>query len=166
MWGDRQLVSPGNPLNRWIVPMERRVDDFKLKSGRRISTPFDELVIFSTNMEPTELIDPAFLRRIPYKIELYGPSIEDYRQTFKQVAESSELELPDDILSYVVEQLEAREDLHLAYYQPKFITDHVIAACRFLGVPPEFTRGRVSDALVNLYLHFESERDRARQSGE
>ncbi len=66
----RQLVSPGDLLNRWIVPMESRVDYFKLKSGRSVSIPFDELLIFSTNMEPTELIDPAFLRRIPYKIEL------------------------------------------------------------------------------------------------
>lgn len=162
----RQLVSPGDLLNRWIVPMESRVDYFKLKSGRSISLPFDELVIFSTNMEPTDLIDSAFLRRIPYKIEIYGPSIEDYRLTFKQVAESSEFELPDDILSYVIEQLEAREELHLAYYQPKFITDHVIAACKYLGVPREFTRERVSDALVNLYVHFESARDRDAKSGE
>ncbi len=153
----RQLVSPGDLLNRWIVPMESRVDYFKLKSGRSVSIPFDELLIFSTNMEPTELIDPAFLRRIPYKIELSEPSIEEYRRTFMQVAESAGVELPDDILTYVIDLLEARDEFHLAFYQPKFITDHVIATCQYLGEPASFTRERIIDAFENLYLHFSGE---------
>ncbi|MFP6743114.1 MAG: hypothetical protein VCD33_16065 [Alphaproteobacteria bacterium] len=72
----RQLVDPGKLLNRWIVPMENRVDFFKLKTGRTIEIPFDELLIFSTNMAPQDLIDPAFLRRIPYKIELGAPTLD------------------------------------------------------------------------------------------
>ena len=70
----RQIVSPESLLNRWIVPMESRVDYFKLNSGKSFMIPFDELLIFSTNLAPNDLMDPAFLRRIPYKIELFAPT--------------------------------------------------------------------------------------------
>ena len=150
----RQMVSPEHILNRWIVPMESGVDSFKLKSGRTISVPFDALLIFATNLEPGDLIDPAFLRRIPYKIELFGPTIEEYRQVFRQVASDSGMEFPDDILNFVVDQLESGDSLHLGYYQPKFITDHVVAACKFRETPPRFSRELITNALNNLYLHF------------
>src|SRR6202051_423247 len=66
----RQLVSPGNLLNRWIVPLESRIDFLKLHTGKSFRIPFEEMVMFATNLEPEELIDPAFLRRLPYKIEV------------------------------------------------------------------------------------------------
>jgi hypothetical protein len=72
----RQLVSPTSLLNRWIVPLEGRVDYLKLHTGKSFSIPFEELVIFSTNLEPEDLMDPAFLRRLPYKIEVGAPSLE------------------------------------------------------------------------------------------
>ena len=70
----RQIVSPTNLLNRWIVPLESKVDYLKLHTGKTFSIPFEELVIFSTNLEPEDLMDPAFLRRLPYKIEVGAPS--------------------------------------------------------------------------------------------
>ena len=73
----RQIISPKELLNRWIVPLESRVDYLKLHTGKSFAVPFDELVIFSTNMEPSDLMDPAFLRRIPYKLEIGGPSRDD-----------------------------------------------------------------------------------------
>ena len=69
----RQLVSPAQLLNRWIVPLESRVDFMKLHTGKTFMIPFDEIVIFSTNLEPSDLMDPAFLRRIPYKLEIKAP---------------------------------------------------------------------------------------------
>ena len=71
-------------LNRWIVPLESRVDYLKLHTGKTFSIPFEELVIFSTNLEPEDLMDPAFLRRLPYKIEVGPPSREHYRKIFDQ----------------------------------------------------------------------------------
>ena len=150
----RQMVSPERLLNRWIVPMESGVDSFKLKTGRTISIPFDALLIFATNLEPGDLIDQAFLRRIPYKIELFKPTIEEYRRVFRRVAADQDLEMPDDILNFVIDQLEAGDSLDLGFYQPKFITDHVVAACKFRETPPAFSRELVSEALNNLYLHF------------
>ncbi len=80
----RQLVSPANLLNRWIVPLESRVDYLKLHTGKSFSIPFEELVIFSTNLEPEDLMDPAFLRRLPYKIEVGPPDLEHYRTDLRE----------------------------------------------------------------------------------
>ncbi|MEE9250166.1 MAG: AAA family ATPase, partial [Alphaproteobacteria bacterium] len=79
----RQLVRPEDLLNRWITPMEKRVDYLTLNTGKTFSIPFDELLIFSTNLLPEDIMDPAFLRRIPYKVELAAPSIENYRTLFE-----------------------------------------------------------------------------------
>ncbi len=97
--------------------MESRIDFFKLRTGKSFHVPFDELLIFSTNMEPDDLMDPAFLRRIPYKIELFEPSAENFRRTFDVVAANANLELPDDVFEYVVDQLQGRNNFRLAYYQ-------------------------------------------------
>ena len=82
----RQLVSPTTLLNRWIVPLESRIDYLKLHTGKSFSIPFDELVIFSTNLEPEDLMDPAFLRRLPYKIEIGAPSVEMYKRIFTKMS--------------------------------------------------------------------------------
>lgn len=153
----RQLVDPGKLLNRWIVPMENRVDYFKLKTGRTIEIPFDALLIFSTNMEPRDLIDPAFLRRIPYKIELGAPTVDEYRDAFRRVAKSADIELPDDILEFIIDQVTANQDLGLGFYQARFITEHVAAACKYLGEPLVFSRDSVTDVLENLYISYDNE---------
>ena len=69
----RQLVSPTNLLNRWIVPLENKIDYLKLHTGKTFTIPFEEIIVFSTNLEPEDLMDPAFLRRLPYKIEVGAP---------------------------------------------------------------------------------------------
>ncbi len=82
----RQLVRPRDLLNRWIVPLENRIDYLTLHTGRKIEVPFDVLVIFSTNLPPKDLVDEAFLRRLRHKIEISDPSYEDFRDIFKDVA--------------------------------------------------------------------------------
>ncbi len=93
----RQLVSPEALLNRWIVPLESRVEYLKLHTGKSFSLPFDELVVFSTNLAPRDLMDAAFLRRIPYKLEIGGPKPEEYRKIFKLVAKAFDIEVPDSV---------------------------------------------------------------------
>ena len=82
----RQMISPTVLLNRWIVPLESRVDYLKLHTGKSFSIPFEELVMFSTNLEPEDLMDPAFLRRLPYKIEIGVPSVGVYKRIFTGLA--------------------------------------------------------------------------------
>jgi hypothetical protein len=146
----RQLVSPTNLLNRWIVPLESRIDYLKLQTGKSFSIPFDELVIFSTNLEPEDLMDPAFLRRLPYKIAIGAPDLERYREIFEKECVRQGLELRDDIFNYVVRKIREEKALELAAYQPRFIVDQVIATCRFMGEPPQFKARYVDYAIDNL----------------
>jgi hypothetical protein len=147
----RQIVAPEALLNRWIVPLESRVDFLKLHTGKSFSLPFDELVIFSTNLAPGELMDPAFLRRIPYKIEIGAPSKEDYRRIFRAVAKGAGLEEVDEMCQFVIAELREKNDFPLASYQPKFIIDQVRAACKFRGIHPQFKAEFVERALKNLF---------------
>ena len=147
----RQLVSPEALLNRWIVPLESRIEYLKLHTGKSFSLPFDELVVFSTNLSPRDLMDPAFLRRIPYKLEIGGPNPSDYRQIFKLVARAMEMDASDEIIDMVIRTLTVENDFPLASYQPKFVIDQVRAACKFEGIAPQFRPELVEMALGNLF---------------
>ncbi len=147
----RQIVKPVDLLNRWIVPLESRVDYLKLHTGKSFQIPFDELVIFSTNLAPADLMDPAFLRRIPYKLPTEAPSRETFHAIFRKVAEQADMSLPDDIFDYVMTELRENNDFPLACYQPKFVVDQVIDACKYDGVAPDFKHDLVAMAMGNLY---------------
>lgn len=149
----RQIVSPDELLNRWIVPLQSRVDYLRLHSGKSFQIPFDELVIFSTNLAPDDLMDPAFLRRIPYKLETKDPELDAFRAIYEAVARNSGLELTDEIFDFTVNQIVEVSGKTLAAYQPKFIIDQVISACKFEGIPLEFNKPHVEDALSNLYVN-------------
>jgi hypothetical protein len=147
----RQLVSPEALLNRWIVPLESRKDHMKLHTGKSFSLPFDALVVFSTNMPPGQLMDPAFLRRIPYKIEVAGPSPAEFAESFRAVARARGVEASDEIIGFVVSELTERRGLALAAYQPGFIVGQVLAACKYRGVPPACHRDVLAFAIGNLH---------------
>src|SRR6202041_1929435 len=116
----RQLVSPTDLLNRWIVPLENRVDYLKLHTGKSFSIPFEELIMFSTNLEPEDLMDPAFLRRLPYKIEIGAPTLDLYRKIFEKEAERQGLTVADDIFEFIVYKIREEKELDFAAYHPKF----------------------------------------------
>ncbi len=145
----RQIVPPDHLLNRWIVPLEKRVDFLKLHTGKSFEIPFDALVVFSTNLTPSDLMDPAFLRRIPYKVEIKNPSLEDYCRIFQAVADNAGIELTQDMLQQVVGFMK-QIGKNLANYQPKFICDQIVASCRYEGISIEASPERVARALKNL----------------
>ena len=147
----RQKVAPEDILNRWIVPLNSRVDYLNLHTGKSTQIPFDELVIFSTNLHPNELMDPAFQRRIAYKLETLEPEEDLFRKVFEGMAGKQGLELTDEVYNQVIAEIQANE-APLAYFQPKFIVDQVLASCKFEGVAPAFTKENIEDALTNLYV--------------
>jgi len=146
----RQLVSPTNLLNRWIVPLESRFDNLKLQNGKSFRVPFEEMVIFSTNLDPEDLMDPAFLRRLPYKIEVGGPSRERYKIIFEKECERQGLPLSPEDFELILREITEGKGLELAAYQPRFIVDQVMATCRFLRQPPRFEPRFIEYALNNL----------------
>jgi len=146
----RQIVSPTNLLNRWIVPMESRIDFLKLHTGKSFSIPFEALVIFSTNLDPEDLMDNAFLRRLPYKIEVGAPNVHTYRAIFQKLCARAGLVFTDDIFEVLLYKVTREKGLALAAFQPKFIVDQVVSIARFMGVPPQFDIASIDYALDNL----------------
>src|SRR5690349_9168366 len=100
----RQRMNPFELLNRWIVPLEKRFDYLGLANGIKIQVPFDQLLIFSTNLEPKDLVDDAFLRRIPYKINVADPSEGEFRALFKMMCEIIGFEHREGLITQVIEQ--------------------------------------------------------------
>jgi hypothetical protein len=146
----RQLVSAANLLNRWIVPLESRVDFLKLHTGKSFSVPFEELVVFSTNLDPEDLMDPAFLRRLPYKLEVAAPGEPTFREIFSNVARAANLTASAGLLDSVIQTITKTKNMELAAYHPRFIVDQVLAACRFTRQPPQFEPRFVTYAIDNL----------------
>jgi hypothetical protein len=160
----RQRMAPTELLNRWIIPMENRVDYLKLRTGKSFSIPFDELVIFSTNLSPADLMDPAFLRRIPYKIHMGGPTRSEYQVTFAKEAATHGLTVSEDIFEMIVQRLTAGKH-GLAFYQPRFICEQVLEISRCFGLPPVITRNLAEEALSNLYVVEEDSQSAAPHRG-
>ncbi len=147
----RQRAKPEDILNRWIVPLNSRVDYLTTNTGKSIKIPFDEIVIFSTNMHPDDLMDPAFQRRISYKLETVEPEEDLFFRVFSNFAAKAGLVALPDIYRRIVDTVRANK-APLAYFQPKFIVEQVLASCKFEGISPQFTMDNVDDALANLFV--------------
>jgi|LakMenEpi03Aug12_release.lakeMendotaPanAssembly.Ray.scaffolds.fasta_scaffold10313_2 hypothetical protein len=100
----RQRMSVDELLNRWIVPLEKRYDYLNMVSGKKTQVPFDQLVIFSTNLEPRDLVDEAFLRRIPYKIEVSNPSEESFRKLFEIMCQKFSIPYRSAVIDYLIQK--------------------------------------------------------------
>jgi hypothetical protein len=152
----RQLVKPTDLLNRWIVPLENRVDYLKLHTGKSFSIPFEELVMFSTNLEPEDLMDPAFLRRLPYKIEIGAPTLDNFRIIFEKECARQGMEAEEGIFEYIAHKIRYEKNMDFAAYQPRFIVDQVVATCRFMEQTLHFEPRYIDYALDNLRVRHKS----------
>ncbi len=153
----RQLVTPKALLNRWITPLEDRIDHLKLNSGKSFMLPFDELVLFATNLSPKDLMDTAFLRRIPYKIEVPSQNTKAWGEIFQKVATDINVDAPASVVDTIANEIDSWPDVSLAGYQPKFIIEQVQAACRFAKIPFEFKPQYINMALNNLHARDKSQ---------
>ena len=115
----RQRMTTDQLLNRWIVPLEKRYDFLNLASGKKIQVPFDQLIVFSTNLEPKQLVDDAFLRRIPYKIEVTDPDEQAFRQLLKIMAGKLGVEYNEEAVDYLIEKHYRAVNRKLRCCQPR-----------------------------------------------
>ena len=148
----RQLVRPRDLLNRWIVPLENRIDYLSLHTGRKIELPFDVLVIFSTNLPPRDLVDEAFLRRLRHKIEIGDPSYEEYREIFRRVASAKGVAYSDQGLAYLLEEWYAKHNINLRASHPRDLCDQIIDISRFMNVEPSMSRELLDRATASYFV--------------
>ncbi len=149
----RQAVEPKDILNRWILPLQNHVDYLALNTGKKFQVPFDSLLIFSTNLQPADLMDEAFLRRIPYKIMMARPSVEDYCEILRRVCRNYKLELPDGIAEYLINDYYRKYNLPLSANHPKFLIDCIVDYYRYLDQPPRIGEDMIVFALRNLTVN-------------
>jgi predicted ATPase with chaperone activity len=148
----RQRVRPHELLNRWIFPLERQVDYLTLHTGKKFALLFDQLVIFATNFPPEELMDPAQLRRVHYKMKINPPTADEFREIFQRICDSYGLEFTEEILAYLLNSFYIKHKIPFAGFHPKFIAEHVIAASNYLGTEPRISRQLLADSLENMVI--------------
>jgi predicted ATPase with chaperone activity len=148
----RQQTNPQNLLNRWIVTLDRGVDFLSMHTGTKFDIPFDQLVIFSTNLEPSSLVDEAFLRRIRYKIRVEHPNKKEFEKIFQNICSASEIPFDADIFAYLLNHYYDRLGVQFNACHPRDIMDHIIDDSRYYNRPPELTREAVDSAWENYFV--------------
>lgn len=131
----RQRVSPAELLNRWIVPLENRMDFLTLASGQKIEVPFEQLIIFSTNIDPNDLVDEAFLRRIPYKIEITDPTDDEFLDLFNIHAEEMGCDFNPDAVELLLDEHYRPHGRARRRCHPRDIMHQVNNLCKYYDLP-------------------------------
>jgi predicted ATPase with chaperone activity len=147
----RQQVRPKDLLNRWIVPLEKGVDFLTLNNGRKIEVPFFVLIVFSTNLDPKDLVDEAFLRRIRYKIEVGNPTYEEFREIFKIMCRILKVPYDEQGLAYLLNEWYIKHDRDLRFVHPRDILSQLIDIATYLNRPPTLTKDLL-DRACNSYF--------------
>ncbi len=148
----RQLVRPRDLLNRWIVPLENRLDFLTLHTGRKIEIPFDVLVVFSTNLPPKDLVDEAFLRRLRHKIEIGDPTYEEYREIFQRVAAAKGVAYSDQGLAYLLQEWYVKRGRKLRASHPRDLCDQILDHAHYLNTTPELSRDLIDRAAESYFV--------------
>jgi SpoVK/Ycf46/Vps4 family AAA+-type ATPase len=144
-------MRPEDLLNRWIVPLESRVDYLTLHTGKKFQVPFDVLTVFATNLDPLSLADEAFLRRIPYKIEVGDPTIEQFTRILEMNCRRRDLRFHPVIAAYLQRRHYAPIGRRLRSCHPRDLLDQVTALCRYRGIEPVLNRDML-DAACDAYF--------------
>ncbi len=148
----RQRMRPEELLNRWIVPLESRIDYLTLHTGKKIQVPFDVLIVFATNLDPKSLADEAFLRRIPYKIAVGDPTVDEFMEIFELNCERRRLRFHSVMVQYLQRRHYGPAQRPLRACHPRDLLDQVIALCRYRGVEPAITRELLDRACQSYFV--------------
>jgi len=148
----RQQISPQQLLNRWIINLDRQIDFLSLHTGMKFEIPFDQLVIFATNLEPRTLVDEAFLRRMRYKIKIDHPTDSEFRRIFERVCQMNGLDYEDQLCDYLIEHWYRHRSLPLNACHPRDLVGHILDHSRYAGRPPEMTREALDRACENYFV--------------
>jgi hypothetical protein len=148
----RQLVAPRDLMNRWIVPLDRRLDYLSLRTGHKFAVPFDVVVVFSTNLRPGDLVDEAFLRRLGYKIYLGPLSEEEYRAVFRDVCVEFGIDHSDEAFAYLLRSHHDREDKPRLACYPRDLLSQLRDYSIYEGTPAKLTAEALDRAWHNYFI--------------
>jgi len=148
----RQRLRPDELLNRWVVPLDRRIDFLTLAGGKKIEVPFEMLIVFASNMDPAELVDPAFLRRIQTKIKIGEVSTEQFCEIFRRVAAEKRVNydpgIPTDLIDFI--KISLKQELRSCY--PRDIMNQICWAAQYEGLQPYVDRASLKRAIDAYFL--------------
>ena len=148
----RQRVPPRDLLNRWIVPLEKRIDFLTLHTGGKFPVPFDCLLIFATNLDPAELVEEAFLRRIHYKIAVVDPTREQYEEIFRRCCLNEGLAYDPEMVAYIYSEFYDKRRIPARGCHPRDLIGHVGDISKYREVAPELTMELVDRACRSYFL--------------
>lgn len=148
----RQQIRPRDLLNRWIVPLENRIDFLTLANGRKIEIPFEVLVVFSTNLPPKDLVDEAFLRRIRHKIEIIDPSPDEFREIFRRMCEQKKVTYDDRGLAYLIQEWYIKRNRKLRANHPRDICEQILDVASYLGTEPALNKEMIDRACESYFV--------------
>ncbi len=148
----RQLVKPVDLLNRWIVPLEKRVDYLTLHTGKKFPVPFDSLLIFATNLDPDDLVDEAFFRRIRYKVKAEDPTREEYSQILFNVCRGKDIKFVPEAVAYLFKRYYGELGLHPRSCHPRDLMDQLVDFANFYGVPPVMSKTLIDRACQSYFV--------------
>jgi hypothetical protein len=154
----RQQVRPMDLLNRWIVPLEKRYDYLTTTTGTKIEVPFDELLIFSTNLDPNQLADEAFLRRIKYKIEIRDPDEAQFRRIWELVCKGKRVEYDERGIDYLIEKWYRPNGRPFRMCQPRDLLDQMMSMAKYNMERVNFSPDLI-DAACETYFISNQQRD-------
>jgi hypothetical protein len=158
----RQRIRPRDLLNRWIVPLESRVDFLTLHTGKKFEMTFDLLIVFATNLNPESLADEAFLRRIPYKIYANNPTAEEFTKIFALNCKRQNISFDPVIIEYLQRRYYEPRGLDMRSCHPRDLVAQVVDMCRYQNAVPQITRELLDQACRNYFLDEQSTKQAAR----
>ncbi len=147
----RQRMSVSELLNRWIVPLEKRYDFLNLPNGKKIQVPFDQLIVFSTNLQPKDLVDDAFLRRIPYKIDVTDPDEGLFRELFRIIAPKMGFEHDEAALDYLIAKHFRAANRPFRFCHPRDLLLQIRNHCHYQNQPATMTPEAFDFAVANYF---------------
>lgn len=148
----RQMVSPAELLNRWIVPLESGFDFLRLRTGQTLQIPFRQLIVFSTNLDPDELVDDAFLRRIQMKVEVSSPDERMFFQIFAMMAQNLDVPLEKDGFMYLLQKWYREPEREFQAVHPRDILKIIVSIADYEGIEPRLSPQLIDEACTSYFV--------------
>jgi hypothetical protein len=147
----RQRIAPAELLNRWIIPLESRIDYLTLSTGKKITMPFEQTILFSTNLQPEQLVDEAFLRRVPFKIEIASPPRAEYIELFRRACHALQIKFSESVIDQLIDRQYTQASRPFRRCHPRDLLTQFVSICTYRDEPIELRLDYLEIACRNYF---------------